>query len=132
MEFKPGRQNAVVDALSWHDEDMASVCALSLPKFELYDQQRQESTTLPIFIEKRAQIASGTTGPDWTIVDDKGGIFLPDTSVLWVPLLLQAHGMGHEGVQRTAPAVRHILHASRRPPRPRLHPRVLDLLTPQD
>jgi hypothetical protein len=54
---------------------------------------------------KREQIAAGTTGLDWTIVNDivlyKGCIFLPDTSTSWAPLLLQAHGMGHEGVQKT-------------------------------
>jgi hypothetical protein len=40
MEFKPGRQNVVADALSRHDEDTTSVCTLSLPEFELYDQLR--------------------------------------------------------------------------------------------
>jgi hypothetical protein len=40
VEFKPGRQNVVADALSRHDEDTTSVCTLSLPEFELYDQLR--------------------------------------------------------------------------------------------
>jgi hypothetical protein len=46
MEFKPGKQNAAADALSQRDEEISSVCALSLPTFELYDQLCQESTTL--------------------------------------------------------------------------------------
>jgi hypothetical protein len=64
MEFKPGRQNAAVDTLSRRNEDLPSVCTLSLPALELYNQLCQESTTLPAFINKRAQIASGTTGSD--------------------------------------------------------------------
>jgi hypothetical protein len=91
---------------------MSSVCALPLPAFELYDQLRQESTSLSALINKRTQIAAGTAGPDWTVVNDivlyKGRIFLPDTSASWAPLLLQAHGMGHEGVQKTL----HRLHAT--------------------
>jgi hypothetical protein len=70
MEFKPGRQNATTDALSQSDEEMPSVCALSLPAFELYDQLCQESTTLPALIDKREQIAAWMAGPDWTIIDD--------------------------------------------------------------
>jgi hypothetical protein len=81
------------------------VCALSLPTFELYDQLHLESTTLPTLGHKREQIAMGTAGPNWMIVDDivlyKGCNFLLDTSASWAPILLQAHGMGHEGVQKT-------------------------------
>jgi hypothetical protein len=50
--------------LSQRDEDTSSVCALSLPAFELYDQLRQESTTLPALSDKREWIAVGMTGPD--------------------------------------------------------------------
>jgi hypothetical protein len=78
---------------------------LSLPAFELYDQLRQESTTLPALIDKLEHIAAGTTGPNWSVIDNivlyKGRIFLPNTLASWAPLLLQAHGMGHEGVQKT-------------------------------
>jgi hypothetical protein len=70
VEFKPGKQNVVIDALSRRDEDLPSVCALSLPTFELYNQLHHESTTLPAFIDKQAQIASGTMGLEWTIIDD--------------------------------------------------------------
>jgi hypothetical protein len=105
VEFKPGKQNAATDALYRRDEDPISVCAMSLLVFELYDQLRQESTTLPAFVNKCAQIAAGATGSYWTIVDNiilyKGCIFLPESSASWAPLLLQAHGIGHEGVQKT-------------------------------
>jgi hypothetical protein len=46
VEFKPGRQSATADALSRRNEDMSSVCALSLPEFKLYDHLRQESTSV--------------------------------------------------------------------------------------
>jgi hypothetical protein len=104
VEFKPGRQNVAVDALSRRDEETLTVCALSLPAFELYDQLCQEVTTLLALITKRGQIVAGTAGPNWMVVDDivlyKGRIFLSDTSASWAPILLQAHGMGHVGVQK--------------------------------
>jgi hypothetical protein len=80
---------------------------LSLLGFELYDHLRGEATTLQDFIDKRAAITAGTAGPGWLIVDDiitfHGRIFLPQSSGAWAAVLQHAHGMGHEGVQKTPP-----------------------------
>jgi hypothetical protein len=105
VEFKPGHLNVAVDALSRSHEDTITLHALSLPEFELYDQFRREVASLLEIITKRTEIQEGTAGPDWTIIDDiilfKGRIFLPPSSNLWAPVLQQAHGMGHEGIQKT-------------------------------
>jgi hypothetical protein len=62
VEFNPGRQNVATDALSRRDKEMSSLCALSLPTFELYDQLLQESTTPSALVTKHEQIAAGTAG----------------------------------------------------------------------
>jgi hypothetical protein len=104
VEFKPERLNAAADALS-RREDPLMVHALSISEFDLYDQFRQEVASLPEVVAKRGDIEASTTGDRWTVVDDmvlhKGCIFMPSSSVAWPLVLEQAHGMGHEGVQKT-------------------------------
>jgi hypothetical protein len=41
VEFKPGHQNAAIDALSRRGEDPTMVQALSIPDFGLLDQFRR-------------------------------------------------------------------------------------------
>jgi hypothetical protein len=47
VEFKPGRQNMVADALSHRDEEGPLVHSLSIPTFDLFDQFRMEVENLP-------------------------------------------------------------------------------------
>lgn len=42
VEFRPGRLNVVADAHSRRLEDVPTVCALSAPTFDLYDELRHE------------------------------------------------------------------------------------------
>jgi hypothetical protein len=56
VEFKPGKQNTVIDALSRRDEDGPVVFTLSLPKFDFFDQFCLEATTLPEVIANCAKI----------------------------------------------------------------------------
>jgi hypothetical protein len=105
VEFKPGKHNVVADALSRREEDGPEVFALSLPSFDLYDQLCSEMTSLPAFVDKRVEIAGGTTGLGWSIIDDvilyKGHIFLPPSSSHYAAILQHTHGMGHEGIHKT-------------------------------
>jgi hypothetical protein len=41
VEYKPGVQNIVADALSRRDEHLEEVMALSAPQFALFDEVRQ-------------------------------------------------------------------------------------------
>jgi hypothetical protein len=97
VEFKPGLQNVTSDALS-------------LPEFELMDQFCQVSLSLPEILTKRAEIAVGMADKAWSLVDSivihNGRIFLPPSSALWPVVVEQAHGMGHEGVQKTLHCLR--------------------------
>jgi hypothetical protein len=76
-----------------------------LPEFEFFDQFRQESTTLPVIIAKRAEIETGRANKAWRIIDGivvhASLIFMPASSKLWSVVFEQAHGMGHEGIQKT-------------------------------
>jgi hypothetical protein len=105
VEFKPGCQNVAVDALSRRHEDDIVVYTLSIPNFALLDEFRVEAAALPKVIAKQTELANGTTGPDWALVDDlvvrRGHIFLPASASVWPLVFEHAHGMGHEGVQKT-------------------------------
>jgi hypothetical protein len=52
VEFKPGHQNAVADALSRRDEEAPEVHTLSVPNFELFDEFCREATSLQEVIAK--------------------------------------------------------------------------------
>jgi len=107
VEFKPGKQNAAADALSRRDEDKedVSVRAISMPELELFADLRRELTTLQDAIDKRQEIERGEAGAAWSLVDGfivhNGRIFVPESSALWAHILATAHGVGHEGVQKT-------------------------------
>ena len=108
-----GQQNAATDSLSRRDEDKdLSVRAISMPELELFADLRRELTTLQDAIDKRQEIERGEAGAAWSLVDGfivhNGRIFVPESSALWAHILATAHGVGHEGVQKTL----HCLHAS--------------------
>jgi len=42
VEYKPGSLNVVADALSRREEHSSELAALSAPRFEVFDQLRQE------------------------------------------------------------------------------------------
>jgi hypothetical protein len=93
----------VADTLSHRHEDGATVHALSMPDFTLIDGFHVEAATLPEVITKCTEIDAGTAGPEWVVVDDlvvrRSHLFLPASA--WPLVLEQAHGMGHEGRQKT-------------------------------
>jgi hypothetical protein len=87
VEFKPGKQNTTADALSHRDEEGPAVLALSLPNFDFFDQFRLEAAALPEVVTKNTEIAAGTAGPKWAIVDDMvvhgKRLFVPATAMVW-------------------------------------------------
>jgi hypothetical protein len=105
VEFNPGRQNVAADALSRRHEDDVTVHSLSIHNFALLDEFRVEAAALPEVIAKRAELTAGTASPDWALVDDlvvrRDRLFLPTSASVWPMVLEHAHGMGHEGVQKT-------------------------------
>jgi hypothetical protein len=105
VEFKPGKQNTTADAMSHCDEEGPEVLTLSLPNFDFFDQFCLEAAALPEVVAKRAEIAAGIAGPKWVVIDDMvvhmRHMFVPESATVWALLLEHAHGMGHEGVQKT-------------------------------
>jgi hypothetical protein len=104
MEIKLGHQNAVVDALPHYEEDTMTIHSLSLPEFEMFDQFRQESTSLLKIVAKRVKIEVGKANAAWSIVNDMvvhaDRLFIPASLKFWTPVLEHAHDMGHEGIQK--------------------------------
>jgi len=107
VDFKPGSQNVVADALSRQEEDAMElqVRDLSSPDIELFAAFCMECASLPDILAKRAEIESGTAGASWSLVDGfvmhRGRIFEPTSSAIWPQILDVAHGAGHEGVEKT-------------------------------
>jgi hypothetical protein len=110
VEFKPGRLNAAANVLSRRNEEHPSVHALSSPDFEFYEQFHREAASLPEIAAAREEILAGRATKEWQLVDDMvvyaGRLLLSTTSSFWTQLLEHAHGMGHEGVQKTLQRLR--------------------------
>lgn len=105
VEYRPGQQNGAADALSRRDEEQLTVHALSVPEFSLFDDLRTELAAHPLAQELRDQLAAGTAPAGWAEVEGlllfNGKVFLPDDSVQWQQLLMDAHEMGYEGAEKT-------------------------------
>ena len=71
VEYKPGKMNAAADALSRRDEQELAVRlhSVSRPEFELFEEFRRESSSLPEALSKRQEISVGSAGEGWSEVD---------------------------------------------------------------
>jgi hypothetical protein len=94
-----------VDALSCRHEEDTVVHALSVPNFILLDEFRVEAEHLLGIVAKHAQIDIRTTGLEWALVDGlvvrRSRLFILATATAWPQVPEHAHGIGHEGVQKT-------------------------------
>lgn len=67
VEYKPGRVNTVVDALSRHDAEMAALHAVSSPTFELLEDFRRAVATNTELAQLRQEIQNGVLGDQWAL-----------------------------------------------------------------
>lgn len=108
VEYKPGKLNVAVDALSQRDEHVpsapASAHAISIPEFQLFDEFRREATSLREVIAKRQEICNGVADVVWNEADGlvlhQVRIFVPSSSLLWPQLLEHAHSLGQKVFRR--------------------------------
>lgn len=100
-----GHQNAATDALSCRLEPAAALLAISSPTFVVFYAHRTELANNTTFESMHDQVLANIAKPTWSLVDGlllhEGRMFVPAESPLWPQLLDEAHGSGHEGVQKT-------------------------------
>jgi hypothetical protein len=104
MEYRPGRLNTVVDALSRCDSEEAQLHLISMPTFQLYDQIRNDISSSPQLSALRNNIIAGLKEEIWSVKDDlifkSCKIYIPPNSELQHRVLQLAHTSGHEGTQK--------------------------------
>ena len=83
VEYRPGRLNSAADALSRRDEEVASMCALSGPSFDLYADIRRATATDPVARDLLQQLAADSLDAPWAAGDG----FLLHGKRIYVPAL---------------------------------------------
>jgi hypothetical protein len=114
VEYKPGSQNAVADALSRRDTPEGAVLAISAPRFDFLDRLREEQANSPAVVALRDEIQAGSRGAPWAVTDGwvtyDSRLYVPPASPLLQELMAAVHDDGHEGVQRTLHRLRRDFH----------------------
>jgi hypothetical protein len=105
VEFYPGANNVVVDALSHHDtKEERTLLALSTPLFLIFDDIHQEINSNLDMCALNKEVAEGAKGDQWRVADDLiivgRHVFIPSGSPSLKPLLASAHSAGHEGTEK--------------------------------
>jgi hypothetical protein len=114
VEYKPGKQNATVDALSQRVALDGHAFVLSVPTFDLLHDIRKTAAIDPALTALRDENASGARTTPWAVTDGfityKRRIYIPPASP-WVPIVLAAaHDDGHKGIQKTLHWLRRDFH----------------------
>jgi hypothetical protein len=111
VEYKPSSANVVADALSRRDSEKGmSAKTLSVPSFQLFDDLRQKISSDPALVELSATVQDGAKGEQWKMVNGlitvHGKVYVSPTSPAAQLVLTSAHGIGHEGTEKTLHRVR--------------------------
>jgi hypothetical protein len=84
-------------------EDSGEVLALTAPTFQLYKDLQAELAGDLALRRLYDEVRTGTCGDEWKLTDDTvvGRIYVPPSSSCLPVVLAAAHGVTHEGVERT-------------------------------
>jgi hypothetical protein len=112
VEYRAGKLNIVVDALSRRDCEEAFLHNISTPTFQLYSDIKNKISSSAELSALRNKITAGLKEPCWSVQDElilkSGKVFIPPNSDLLHQILQLSHTGGHEGIQKTL----HRLHAN--------------------
>ena len=110
VEYRPGRLNIVADALPHRGMEEGTTTvptahALSGPTFALFDDIRRATIAATDAQQLLHRLQAGELPAPWHFDDGLllhgSRIFVPDHDDLRHQVLLLAHSVGHEGVQKT-------------------------------
>jgi hypothetical protein len=115
VEYRPGRLNTVVDALSRRDAEEvalsstgvagATLYILSGPSFALLDAVRAATATTAEGQQRLQQLQDGELATPWRLSEGLllhgSRVFVPDHGDLRDQVIRLAHSAGHEGIQKT-------------------------------
>jgi hypothetical protein len=114
VEYKPGKNNVVADALSRRDTDESALHAMTTVHFDFIDHLRQANLDDPALVALADEIMAGTRGAPWARTDSmvtyNGHLFIPPGSPLLQQVFAAVHDNGHEGVQCTLHRLRRNIH----------------------
>jgi hypothetical protein len=105
VEYKPGKQNTVADALSRRDATEPSLMALSEITFPIFDHLKAEITTKEEAGKLAQSIKTWQLSTAWTLEDDlilyKQRVHIPSSSPILQEVLHAIHNSTHEGSEKT-------------------------------
>jgi len=114
VEYEPGAQNVVADALSKRNTVDGVILAVSAPHFDYIERLCQAHATDPARVAIWEELAAGTRSAPWALVDGlviyDSRIYVPPTSPLLQEILAAVHDDVHKGVQRTLHHLRRDFH----------------------
>jgi hypothetical protein len=93
-------------SLSHRDmEAPVAILAISTPAFTIFNNLHVEFTTSPEAKQLLEEPTTGIRGDRWHIIDGlvthQGCVYVPPTSPSLPEILVAAHGLSHEGTEKT-------------------------------
>jgi hypothetical protein len=106
VEYKQGANNTVADALSrWETGEEDQLAAVSAPTFKVFDDLRTKTEEVASLRQLKEEVQAGRRGDRWKLVDGlitvDGKAYASADSPCLQGILAVAHGMGHEGAEKT-------------------------------